>query len=85
MILFGEATNGEYDDMLQFELLDKKSSSGIKGFNGAYVIIDNGYLDWSTTVPPIKHSCIWDEINFSQWLESLQKDVKCTFGILMGR
>jgi hypothetical protein len=71
--------NGEYDDMLQFELLNKESSSGIKGFKGAYVIVDNGYLDWSTTVPPIKNSYVWDEINYSKWLESLRKDVECTF------
>jgi hypothetical protein len=77
--------NGEYDDMLQFELLNNESSSGNEGFKGAYVIVDNGYLDWSTTVPPIKNSCVRDEINFSQWLESLRKDVECTFGILKGR
>ena len=52
---------------------------------GAYVIVDNGYLNWSTTVPPIKHSCNRSEIRFSQWLESLRKDVECTFGILKGR
>jgi DDE superfamily endonuclease len=50
--------NGEYDDMLQFELLNNESSSGNEGFKGAYVIADNGYLDWSTTVPRIKNSCV---------------------------
>jgi hypothetical protein len=52
---------------------------------GAYVIVDNGYLDWSTTVPPMKNTCNRSEIRFSQWLESLRKDVECTFGILKGR
>jgi hypothetical protein len=52
--------------MLQFELLNNESSSGNEGFKGSYVIVDNVYLDWSTTVPPIKNSCIQDEINFSQ-------------------
>jgi hypothetical protein len=42
--------NGEYDDMLQFKLINKESSSGFKGFTGAYVISDNGYLDWTTNV-----------------------------------
>ena len=52
---------------------------------GAYVIVDNGYLEWSTTVPPLKSSCNCSELRFSQWLESMRKDVECTFGILKGR
>ena len=50
-----------------------------------YVIVDNGYLSWSVTVPPIKLSTSCSEICFSEWLESLWKDVECTFGILKGR
>ncbi len=38
-------------------------------------------LNWSTTVPPMKNTCNCSEIRFSQWLESLRKDVECTFGI----
>jgi hypothetical protein len=52
---------------------------------GASVIVDNGYLTWSTTVPPLKNSMNRGEIRLSQWLESLRKDVECTFGILKGR
>lgn len=52
---------------------------------GAYVIVDNGYLDWSTTVPPFKDSINKSEVWFSQWLESLRRDVECTFGILKSR
>jgi hypothetical protein len=29
--------NGEYDNLLHFELLNKESFTGIKGFKGAYV------------------------------------------------
>ena len=50
----------------------------------AYVIVDNGYLTWSTTVPPLKNSMNRCEITFSKWLESLRKYVECTFGILKG-
>jgi hypothetical protein len=40
---------------------------------GAYVIVDNGYLEWSTTVPHFKSSCNRSELSFSQWLESMRK------------
>ena len=36
-------------------------------------------------MPPIKRTCSQQEIRFSQWLESIRKDVECTFGILKGR
>jgi hypothetical protein len=52
---------------------------------GAYVIVDNGYLTWPTTMPPMKDTCNRSELRFSQWLEALRKDVECTFGILKGR
>jgi hypothetical protein len=69
--------------MMTFEL--KKAAGGHTKMKGAYVIVDNGYLHWSTTVPPLKNSMFRSEIRFSQWLESLRKDVECTFGILKGR
>ena len=52
---------------------------------GAYVIVDNGYLTWPTTIPPMKDTCNRSELRFSQWLEALRKDVECTFWILKGR
>jgi hypothetical protein len=52
---------------------------------GAWFIVDNGYLNWPVTVPPLKASTSRHEICFSQWLESMQKDVECTFGILKGQ
>ena len=36
-------------------------------------------------MPPMKHTNSRAEIRFSEWLESLRKDVECTFGILKGR
>jgi hypothetical protein len=50
-----------------------------------YFKVDNGYLEWSTMVPPLKGSCNQSELRISQWLEPMRKDVKCTFGILKGR
>jgi hypothetical protein len=78
-----ELRHGAFDQSMTFDLL---LASGEKiNMCGAYVIVDNGYLNWSTTVPPMKDSSYRSEIRFSQWLESLRKDVECTFGILKGR
>jgi hypothetical protein len=48
-------------------------------------MVDNGYLRWPTTIPPFKESVYVIEERFSQWLESMRKDVECTLGILKGR
>ena len=45
-------------------------------YRGCYLIVDNGYLSWSVTVPPMKDSTSRAEIRFSEWLESLRKDVE---------
>ena len=47
-------------------------------------MVDNGYLAWSTTIPPMKHAVTYKCIRFSEWLESMRKDVECTFGIMKG-
>ncbi len=49
------------------------------------MIVDNGYLDWSCPVPPYGVTNNIDMIHGSKWLESMQKDVECTFGIMTGR
>jgi hypothetical protein len=53
-----------------------------KTYSGPWLIVDNGYLKWSTTVPLIKLTMNETECRWSHWCESLQKDVECTFGIL---
>lgn len=70
-----------------FELLERNKNGEIVPvkYRGAYVIVDNGYLAWSTTVPPFKRSASRPHIRFSEWLESMRKDVECAFGIMKGR
>ena len=72
---------------VQFELYDKDRCGNVVRvkYVEAWLIVDNGYLNWATTVPPIKSSCSRPDIRFSQWLESMRKDVECTFGIMKGR
>ena len=50
--------NGAFKNTMSFEL--KTNTNGEKTtriIKGAYVIVNNGYLKWSTTMPPIKHLC----------------------------
>ena len=76
-----------YDDQYEFELYDFDSNGNhIKmKYCGCWLLVDNGYLNWSVTVPPMKSSLLRREIRFSEWLESMRKDVECAFGILKGR
>jgi hypothetical protein len=83
----GGICDGRVLDDVSFELLAHAKKGRIKElrFSGVHVIIDNGYnLDWSCTVPPFKVSNNIDKIRWSKWLESMRKDVECTFGILKG-
>lgn len=54
-------------------------------YEGGYIIVDNGFLSWSITVPPYKQTVDIPSIRWSKWVESMRKDVECTFGILKGR
>ena len=74
-------------DDVTFELVeaDKDGNIVFVKYEGDWLIVDNGYLRWPTTVPPFKESAEYKEIRFLQWLESMRKDVECTFGMLKGR
>ena len=78
---------GEILDDLVFQLYSFDAAGTVvkRNYQGAWLLVDNGYLSRSSTVPPIKTSNSRSEIRFSAWLESLRKDVECTFGILKGR
>ena len=54
-------------------------------FKGAYLIVDNGYLNWSCTVPLSGVNNNINEICWSKWMEYMRTDVECTFGFLKGR
>ena len=71
----------------EFKLLETDKDGNIVEviYLGAWFMVDNGYLSWSCTVPPIKDGVTYKYIRFSEWLESMRKDVECTFGILKGR
>jgi len=49
---------------------------------GVYFIVDGGYHKWKTLICPYKYQPVGsDESRWSDVVESLRKDVECTFGI----
>ncbi len=91
MVHLDQLISGVWDGYLvqdnDFELLDYDLLGNMISvkYKGVYVIVDNGYLQCSCTVPPFTITSNMDEIRWSKWLESMRKDVECTFGILKGR
>ena len=91
IVLFDELiyqiNDGQYKDDYKFKLLeyDEKNNVVEVQYVGAWFIVDNGYLSWSCTVPPMKNPFTYKFVRLSEWLESMQKDVECTFGIMKGR
>jgi hypothetical protein len=42
-------------------------------YKGGWLLVDNGYLNWGVTIPPMKESnTILGEWRFSRWLESMR-------------
>lgn len=70
-----------------FELCERNYAYGIvlAKYCGTWLLLDNGYLNWGTTIPTMKNTIYRNEIRRSEWLESMQIDVECTFGILKGK
>jgi hypothetical protein len=51
---------------------------------GVYVIVDNGYLSWSCTVPPFSTTNNIDKMRWSKWIKLTRRDIECALGILKG-
>ena len=85
--LLADIHNGHLKKEHRFTLLESDEENNIVEVNyiAAWFIVDNGYLNWSCTVPPMKHALSYKFIRMSEWLESMRKDVECTFGIMKGR
>ena len=88
IILYDELIRGVHEDKLFNDykvILLKYDATGevvkIK-YHGTWLMVDNGYLAWSTNIPPMKHTVTYKCIRFSEWLESMRKDVEFTFGII---
>ena len=52
---------------------------------GLYAIVDGGYHEWPCLVSPMKMVSADDAAMWTKRLESVRKNVECTFGILKKR
>jgi hypothetical protein len=79
--------NGEILQDVTFYLYERLEDGTIAStlYRGAWAITDNGYLNWSITVPPFKFRSEKKILRWSEWIESIRKDVECTFGIMKKR
>jgi hypothetical protein len=79
LVLFDDFVRGIYDsDVMEdvmFKLLEKDSCGGIfeMSYKGAWLIVYNGYLNWSTTIPPVKISADQRKFRWSEWLKASEK------------
>ena len=89
--LYDELVRGVKDGVLfsdyEFKLYEYDENNNVIEvvYVGVWFMVDNGYLSWSCTVPPMKDGVSYLFIRFSEWLESMRKDAECTFGIMKGR
>ena len=53
-----------------FELMDYDDNGEICSvkYRGVWLLVDNGYLNWSTNIPPMKKTMFYKEIRWSEWL-----------------
>ena len=88
LVLLSELLRGVFEGNFfsnyEFTLheLSKNNIVIIVAYQGTWFVADNGYLNWSCTIPPIKNPMSYEEIRFSEWIESIRKDIECTFSIL---
>ena len=91
MVRFDQFVSGIWDGTVlpdvEFELYERDVNGHIitVKYQGGYVIVDNGYLQWLVTVLLFKVTNKETEICWSKWVESMRKDIEDTFGILKGQ
>ena len=64
---------------VEFDLIDEDGN--IIKEKGAYLIVDGGYHKWRCLICPYKFTSVTGETMWSEWIESVRKDVECTFGV----
>lgn len=77
-----DVQRGSYLQDNKFNLVNEEGD--IENYTGAWILVDGGYLNWSTLICPYKNTISTREQRWSRWAESMRKDVECTFGILKG-
>ena len=67
------------------EFIITAPDGSITTVKGVYFITDNGYTEGGHFMMPMKFFKIAKDMYWSEWIESVRKDVECTFGILKNR
>jgi hypothetical protein len=70
---------------VSFELMRKDGTSIKKGNRDVFLICDNGYHKWKSMIAPFGLTSVREERLWSEGLESVRKDVECTFGVMKAR
>ena len=83
-IMMGDIRSGKLLTRVKFTLRDRNATEELikVQYVGAWQLIDNRYLTWSTDIFPMKMPVTIDDDRFSRWTESMQRDVECAFDIL---
>lgn len=74
--------NGKFN-RVKYKLYDTEGVA--RWCEGGYIIVDGGYQNISCFVDPLHDANGHKEVHWSEFLESVRKDVECTFGILKSR
>jgi hypothetical protein len=77
-----EIMNGKFNG-IKYKLYTENGT--LKMCMGGYIITDGGYQDIACFVDPMHNACGSKEVHWSEFLESVRKDVECCFGILKAR
>ena len=74
--------SGDYEH-IEYDLY--RANGQLQKCKGAFLICDGGMPKNACFIHPQKHRAQRHEVIFAEWLESIRKDVECTFGILKQR
>jgi hypothetical protein len=74
--------NGHLEDV-PFVLYN--SFGDIVTCKGGYLVVDGGFPDSITLMDPDKKRMSRENVLWSEWVESVRKDVECFFGVLKSR
>ena len=75
-----EVWNGQRFQNLRYVLLNKHGVPVT--YQGVWIAVDGGYQKVACFIDPMHNRYGFPEVVFSEWLESVRKDVECAFGIL---
>ena len=82
----GYVTKVRYDNLFtEAEFKLQVSENGWVSEKGVYLLVDGGYHKWRIMQCPLKHTVEEDKARWSEFAESVRKDVECSFGILKKR